>query len=262
MVKASGIILKTVPYKERDLIVQVLLEDGHIVSFYAFGGRGGGKKIKPTILEIGNAINFEIENNQNGRSTDLNMAREWSLRWSSKEIKKNFMAFSLMCLCFELILKIMPQSKLTLDQLDEHTGIFAAISNFLFQLDQSVVQKKDNFSLFSFTLGKLIAHLGIKPDLLSCVVCGEELRPSQNLLFAGHQGGFICHHCLSGNEPAFEIQDSIMIYKILSQSFELKFSEWESLNRVDKNAMRKLLSFLAENFQFDLKEINSLSLIF
>src|SRR3989338_1458526 len=130
--KTSGIILKTTPYKERDLIVTTLLEDGHIVSFYAYGGRGGGKKVKPNILEIGSAMNFEIDDREAAQNKDVVIVKEYNLRWASRDIKKNFQAFSGMCLSFELLLKIIPASKLSQESFEENRGVFNVVSNFLF----------------------------------------------------------------------------------------------------------------------------------
>ena len=49
--KIEGLILSKVPYDERHVIANLLLRSGRKVSVVFYGGRGGGKKQKSSILD-------------------------------------------------------------------------------------------------------------------------------------------------------------------------------------------------------------------
>ena len=90
--KINGLILNKFPYRERDLILHVLLRSGHKLSLMVYGGRGGGKKMKPALLEPGYLAQFELAAN----SKELHVSKEFSLDWRHEEVRNNYQAFLLL----------------------------------------------------------------------------------------------------------------------------------------------------------------------
>ena len=56
----EGILVHKAIHKERDLIGTLLLRDGTLVNLYFYGGRGGGKSQKGSILELGFMLKVKL----------------------------------------------------------------------------------------------------------------------------------------------------------------------------------------------------------
>lgn len=76
----EGLVVNRVPYKERDLIVKVILRNGMVGSFYVYGGQGGGKHHKPSAFEIGHMMRIQIKDQRmKYDGSELMIASEYSL---------------------------------------------------------------------------------------------------------------------------------------------------------------------------------------
>ena len=97
----EGIILFKTPLKERDVIANVLLRSGKTLRVYFYGGRGGGKAQKGSILEVGNLISFTL---RTGKSTQLKIAKESKLKWKPEMVPKKSRLF-IYCFFFAKLLE-------------------------------------------------------------------------------------------------------------------------------------------------------------
>lgn len=159
----EGILISKIPYKERDLIGKILTRRGTIQTFYFYGGRGGGKKMKPSLLELGRMLKIEAKV-KNKNAEEMLTASEVSVLWEGRKIRENYEAFVFMCFVLELVSKISVQ--------DDHEegeshfeGIFKATSNALFYLNDAL--EKKNFSKnihYALFLSKIIQELGIASE--------------------------------------------------------------------------------------------------
>src|SRR5690554_2497522 len=103
--KLEGLIIHKTLYKERDLICKLLLRDGHVCSLYFYGGRGGGKKNKGSLLELGYMVSVVVDIRHRGLNQQLQVAKEWSLIWQHQEIRKDYKAFYFLSFICEVLQK-------------------------------------------------------------------------------------------------------------------------------------------------------------
>jgi DNA repair protein RecO len=258
----EGILIHKTPYKERDLICDLLMRHGQIFTVYFYGGQGGGKKQKPTMLEMGNLISFELKRQKTAQ--EIAIASEWEVGWHPKHFRTNVEAYYLACFYFEIMSKIAPKSDLnSLDQ-DLFQGLFNVTSNGLYFLDQAVNEKKFslNQQMYLFIV-KLLAHLGINPQLEECTLCATELNHQHGLIFGAKDGGFICHNCFGKSELEFysakllneEVARGMLQRTQLKQVMFIEFKNYQSLSpTISKELWIQLFHFLC--FQFHLSPQN------
>lgn len=267
--KVEGIIIQKTPYKERDLICHVLLRSGKTINVYFYGGRGGGKQNKGSILELGHMLVIELNIRKKKLETQLYMAKEYKLLWSGQSVRNDFQAFYLYSFYIEFIGKIAVEDDLEGYEDDHHDGLFNILSNGLYYLDESV--KGKNFSiqnhLFIF-LARLSVHLGITVDVDNCMYCSEDLQ--DNLcLFDPSNGGFSCMECsskrdefLSDNKLLLEeYQSSTKLKKTLSLCYKLPYKEYEKMPCVTQGLTISQFNYINLQFGFTKEQFKSWSLI-
>lgn len=195
--KVEGILLSKVLHQERNLICQILLRNGKKVSILFYGGSGGGKNKKSTLLEVGHMLKIELQKKKT--ISDIYTAKEWSLLWHHKKIRENFQAYYSMCFFLETISKVALVDDLTntmgsFD--DESIGNFRVLSNALVHLENSL--DKNNFNKFLeigyFFIKSTIEH-GICPNIDNCVLCGIDLKSCTHMELMIDHGGFACQNC-------------------------------------------------------------------
>ncbi len=137
--RLEGIIIQKTPYKERDLICKLLLRDGTLATLYFYGGKGGGKKNKGTILEIGFMVKVLLAPRRKKLDRNIQIAQEWDLLWEAKHIRQNYRAFYLMTFFCEFLQKIAPEKDFSYEEdSTENVGIFKVASNALYFIEQSL----------------------------------------------------------------------------------------------------------------------------
>ena len=251
----EGLIINKTPYKERDLICQLLLRTGNVLSIYFYGGRGGGKNLKGSILEIGHMIKIELTGRKKKIESDLHMAKEYQLVWAPNAIRLNFKAYYLSIFFMEYISKIALQEDIEFDN-GENQGLFNVLSNGLFYLDKACANAPhlSNHLFFYFT--KLCIHLGVVPGVDHCLYCDCELK-NDLVYFDVQDGGFSCLDCsskkdefLSENKNLLsEYQSSLRLKQKLKAIFKLNYSleNIESLD-VDMGMCHAMFNYI--NYQF------------
>lgn len=190
--KLEGIVLSKVPHKERDILARLLLRNGKSISVYFYGAQGGGKKQKGSMLEIGHLISLTLNISQN--KTDVYSVKEWKLKWHYEKLRNSFQSFNLLCFYIEIISKIAQKDDLIenhddIDQSD--VGLFRVLSNAIFYLEESI--KSQTFSFyqhFNLFLGKLLMEQGVFPERMNCVLSGNDLTPSDQVVLLNEHGGF------------------------------------------------------------------------
>jgi recombinational DNA repair protein (RecF pathway) len=256
----EGIVISRIPYKERDLIAKILLRNGHLASFYVYGGMGGGKHHKASLFEHGSMMKINIKEAKNHRvdGSDLMVVSEYQRLWEPTQLRHNVQAFYLSCLYFEILQKIAIPFKLGLTEDNSHEGhgIFPVMSNALFQMEDALVKDKflpeQQLSLF---LIKLIFHLGIMPDTDSCSTCGSDLMEGPGASFLPANGQFACLQCVTAeNEKSFLLR--------IKKGFQTKYSEYDSLVGSTFQESDKLIQYFCHQFHLRPVELKSYKLLF
>lgn len=253
----EGIVISKIPYKERDLIVKLLLRNGLVAGFYAYGGQGGGKGQKPTLYELGVMMKLMVRDRRSSFGDGyLMVVSEASRSWQPSFIRHDVQAFYLSCLFFEIIQKFAlvyhPESHENQDQ----EGIFSVLSNALFYLDESLNKKnflpEQQLGLFMI---KLLWHLGIIPDTDSCGYCAQDLLGSQGVSFLPAQGQFACLQCVTGeNEKGFLLR--------IKKGCQTKYQEYTQLTEMSFQETDKLIHYFCHHFHLRPVELRSYSLLF
>lgn len=261
--RLEGIIIQKTPYKERDLICKLLLRDGTLATVYFYGGKGGGKKNKGTILEIGFMIKVLLAPRRKKLDRDIQIAQEWDLLWESKQIRQNYKAFYLMTFFCEFLQKIAPEKDFTYDEdSPENMGIFKVASNAFYFLEQSLSEgsfKVESHLLMFLT--KMTFHLGVAPDLSRCVHCSHDLESYAYILFEPSGGGFSCSECSNGigkveSESARELRD--LALNIL----ETPYKDWKKNSTEKRGPCEAVFNFLCHQFQWQPHQFISYQMIF
>jgi DNA repair protein RecO len=255
----EGIVIHKVPYKERDLIVKLIMRNGVLGSFYIYGGQGGGKHHKPTIFELGSMVKIMIKDQKTSRveGSELMIAQESQRLWEPHKIRHNIQAFYLVCLYFEILQKFSVHFQMGISEYDnnEHEGIFSVISNALFQLNDSLV--KDQFvahQQLTLFMIKLLFHLGIMPDTDQCSYCGASLMASAGVSFLPANGQFSCAQCVSAeNEKGFLLR--------IKKGYQTRFQDYPELTATNFQEADKLIQYFCHQFQLRPLELKSYALL-
>jgi DNA repair protein RecO len=255
----EGIVIHRVPYKERDLIVKLLIRNGMVGSFYIYGGQGGGKKQKPTIFEIGSMIRVQVKEQRTKiESSDLMISEEHVRIWEPQKIRYDIKAFYLVCLYFELIQKfsIPFQSGASDINSNDHQGVFSVVSNALFYMDEALAKEKfsphQQLTLFMI---KLLFHLGIMPDTDNCSYCQAELMEETSVAFLPANGQFACQSCSHGeNEKGFLMR--------IKKGYQTKYQEYGDFQGTNFSECDKLIQYFCHQYHLRPVELKSYSLLF
>lgn len=256
---AEGLLLQKVPFKERDLIVKLLLRSGMVASFYIYGGQGGGKKMKPQLFEVGHLLRCQVTTRHQGQTQELLTVSDYELLWASKHIRHDFKAFSLMCLYLEIILKLAVPTSILEEGSKEYQGLFNVLSNALFYLDHSLEQKQSQpFSHLSLFLVKLLHHLGLTPELSECVHCGADLDTVHATGLVIESGGFACDECLYANQLPY-IEET---RHILRAGIATRYQQYADFTFHRAPPAQELVRFLGHHFQLKAIDFASYRLLF
>ena len=255
----EGLLIHKVPYKERDLIVKLLLRNGLVGSFYIYGGQGGGKNHKPTIFEIGSMIRILIKDQRAKLdSSDLMISAEHQRIWEPQSIRYDIKAFYLVCLYFELVQKFsMPFQQGSSDYQNlDHEGVFSVVSNALFYLEDSLTKKQfsahQHLTLF---MVKLLFHLGIMPDTDNCSYCQTDLMENHSVVFLPANGQFACQQCFSGeNEKGFLLR--------IKKGYQTKYQHYQEFLGTNFPECDKLIQYFCHQYHLRPVELKSYALLF
>lgn len=266
--KIEGILLSKIPYRERDLIGKLLLRSGKRVSVIFYGGRGGGSKMKPSLLELGHMLSVELK--RSNENQELYSAKEWSVLWAAEHIRFEHQAFYLLCLMLEMAVKISLEDNLH----DEHQqfdleseGIFRVLSNGIFYLEEAV--KNKDFKLgqhLPLFLGKNMLEQGIFPSLENCISCEAPLDLSGHHFLSPEQGGFQCGSCfLLAHQLPQDIglsENEKRIYPFMARLVHLAYRDYRQLPELDALQIRELFKFFCYQFHWQLQDFLSLPFLF
>ena len=267
----EGILIHKTAYRDRDIIGRVLLRSGKVVDLYFYGGRGGGKFQKGSILELGYMLKITLAPKRKKGVQAMEIAKEWSLIWEAKNIRKNFHAFYLLSFFFELTGKIALDYDPEVEkQNDDQVGLFKIISNSLFYLDADSTKKELNiFDHLFMMLGKLTHELGILPNLDDCLYCQKDLSEFDLMKFEPQNGGFTCRECLlqadqsiADNKNLFnDLKASHDFRKTFKYALSLKYTEITNIEDATRGSCDALLNYFCYQFSYQKTDFKSWTLL-
>lgn len=260
--KIEGIVLSKIPYDERHIIAHLLLRSGRKVSVVFYGGRGGGKKQKSSVIELGFMLRVEL--NTNRTHSEIYHAKEWNLVWHHDLIRLDHTAFYLMCFYLEVINKISPNENLH-DVHEENTemaGLFSVLSNSLVHLEKSLeIKTFYPHSHATIFLTKILLHLGVFPEREHCTLCGEELLKFNDMYLIAEEGGFACPPCMN-QRKSYSLQSGRELWELVGHIAHTKYSELGSIKLEYKSLPRMLFHYFCFQFHFEEKDFKTQAMVF
>lgn len=254
----EGILIQKAIHKERDLIGTLLLREGSLLNLYFYGGRGGGKSQKGSILELGFMLKVKLSSRIK-KDQDIQIAQEWNLLWNSENIRSNHKAFYLSTFYFEFVKKVAQPKDLGFED-QSNAGLFKVLSNALFYLDKDLVENNFHFeSHLAAFLTKMIFELGISPDIKHCSFCQVDLNNVKSI-FNVEQGGFACNNC-TDNFHEEELIASERVLKSLQYFPMTTYKEITPLHFLEKSQVHSLFNFICFHFGWDKKSFISYSML-
>lgn len=257
----EGILIHKTPVKERDLIGKLLLRSGKVVNLYFYGGQGGGKYSKGSILEIGHMLKVTLPPQKKKLETQLYTVKEYGLIWEASHIRQNYQAFYLLSLYAEILKKIAVEENIeNQNEFHEHQELFKVFSNAVFCLNHAIENKAYLLyqQLFIF-LTKLNFELGILPDYEHCLHCHIDLTQVSLARFEPHQGGFTCSECLLSSDQ-FVSQDKILFEELTSSkalresltlTLKTQFKQYSSIGEISRGQCNSLFNYFCYQFDFE-----------
>ncbi len=103
---------------------------------------------------------------------------------------------------------------------------------------------------------KLLAYLGYKPCLNSCVVCGSPLQGEEKLVFSPGQGGLVCPQCPKEQEPGRNLPINPEAVQVWQQMLKMDLSKLQRLRVSERGlaALEQVMeAFLLEQLDYPLK---------
>jgi len=255
----EGIVIHRIPYKERDLIVKLLMRNGLVGSFYIYGGQGGGKSQKPSLFELGSMMRIMIKEQKTRiEMSELMISAEHQRLWGPHSIRYDIKAFYLLCFYFELIQRFAITYHHGTSDINnqDHDGIFSVVSNAIYYLEDSLARNQfvahQHLTLF---MVKLLFHLGIMPDTDFCSYCQIGLLEHESVVFLSANGQFACQHCFSGeNEKGFLLR--------IKMGYQTRFQDYFNFLGTNFQECDKLLQYFCHQYHLRPVELKSYSLLF
>ena len=184
-------VLKTFPYKERDLIAVMLSE--HRGKFSGIARNGIQSRRFGGSLDLFIASEFELDS-KTIRLNDMNdetlvQILSATIKHSSNTLSKSFEKLSAASCINELLIKALPPHK-------NSPEIFNLYANTLIALEEALPERA--ISLVNAFILKFTQWLGVQPSLTRCLVCEKTLSEvSGNEVFLQvSKGAWICETCL------------------------------------------------------------------
>lgn len=184
--KTKGIVLKKIPYSEKDLIVVWLTDTGKKITGFAPAARQSRRRFGGA-LDLLNYLEFVY---REGRNADAVRLEGVNLLAGMEGVRKDLSKFAAACYFSEVILEFVQEKQ-------QIPAIFGAYFDFLLGLNKSGEFKSHVVPLMEH---KFLTILGFKPWLSECLLCKKALSPQESYFFDGRRGGVVCSECTLSKE--------------------------------------------------------------
>jgi len=182
LAKATALILKTIRFKESDLIVTALTCEAGLLSFLAKGARGGRSRFSAALglLSLSELVYYDRR--------QLKLLSQADLIRSYSDLKRNYECLQLAFRAARLLLKLLPEG-------GGERASFELCAELFSYLDGRPPAPGQLASCeLAFKL-KLARVLGVAPRLDRCAGCGAPLHGP--IRFSVARGGVIGPECQS-----------------------------------------------------------------
>jgi len=238
--RVSGIIIRRFDLHEADRIVIILTEERGLLNVRAKGVRKIKAKLKGA-LELFVYSKLELVE---GRNIDI---------LTGAEVIKPFENFRKSLIDTSIAYYISEAIQGFLSEGEINRPAFRLLLETLEELNRPNLKDRKRDILLSHFLLKLLILSGYRPELFSCLGCGEKIKRGKNY-FSFSLGGIICRDCQSevGNQVAISDQ-AIKILRLLYQDGVAVSRRIKSPQRYLEEVKRLLHQFLEYILEKEVK---------
>lgn len=243
--KTAGLILKKIPYGEKDSIVTLLTEGGKKLVAFASGERGSQKRFGGA-LDFFNYVGFFYTESRNSEMVRLQEAQSVV---GFTEIRSDLLKFAAVTYFAEMILTFLPENQ-------SQIKIYQTFFSFIQDINRPEPLKPHLIPLMQHYF---LGLFGFKPDLENCQICRNSVQPDYLYFFHGERGGLVCSPCHTQKEAEKKIKERVvrqmeyhslsyeMIQQIL-QGHALFPDQWKALSWETQEILqiRKVLEFFID----------------
>ncbi len=254
MNKVKGIVLTKKVFQDRHLICDLLVESGAKIAVIFYGGQGGGKKSKSSLLELGYVLDVTLARYKSNHQ-GIYSAKEFKLSWYHEQIRNDYSAFYTLCFFTEIISKVATEDDLSIG--DNHQqGIFRVLSNGVFHIEDSLkneqFEKQTHLTLF---ISKLIFELGITPQLDHCILSEVSLEEIPEFQLQFDKGGF-AHKDYLTKEGFSNHKD---LWRTLKIIWNLNYKDYLNIKSLEPNIAHTLYYYFLYQIQVKPEQVRSAS---
>lgn len=177
LIRTEGIVLKTQPYGEADLIVNYLTPDRGIIKAFAKSPRKTGSRFGSSLEPLTHS-RISLYGKEH---TDLKRLTQSDIIHSFAGIREDYRDFIQVSRLVELILSLIPSGV-------PSKQIFSFLLNALRVLESSTLANKEHLHLVLFI--RTLSVMGYAPRLSGCGRCGRG-----SLDFYPDAGAMLCEKC-------------------------------------------------------------------
>ncbi len=183
-IRTRALVLRTFDYAESDRLVHLYTEElGRVVAI-AKGARRSRRRF-PGALEILNLLDARLVDPPHASVMRLEGAR---LERPFERLVNDLGRYAIACYFVEILGRVTGEHEANPELFRFAVGV----------LDVLAEEAPDRL-LALLVLTKTLAHLGYRPQLIACAVCGAALSPDAGRVeFSLRQGGAVCRSCGSG----------------------------------------------------------------
>lgn len=248
MMRSEGIVIREMRYLDSSKILTIFTKDYGKVSVLARGVfRPKSQNTNSAVLFSRSELNFYQGRNFFYLSSSHVLDLSYTLR-------TDHLKFLYASYFSELINESVPYE-------DSNILLYGMFTKALGLLDKSAHGLHSLIVAFQV---KLIAMLGYRPELQSCILCGSDT--SENWKFSFEESGLICKQCFSMNPYAISIDSSLTNYahNFLYLSFEevMKISitavQFESLFSLFNRHLLHLLDLVSFKTEQQIRKFSHL----
>ncbi|MFH1643478.1 MAG: DNA repair protein RecO [Patescibacteria group bacterium] len=228
--KTSGFVLKSKNRGEVDQLFTVFTENIGKIKILARGIRKINSKLRGN-FQLFNLCEIEFVQGKTYKTlTDAIVLNSFS------EIKKNEGKL-------EIISEIADVADSLIKDQDKDVAIWK-----LLEITLERLANEDSELIYYYFLWKLLEISGYKPELYSCLLCHNRLKP-KGLYFSSQNGGLVCWNCFKEHQGLIEIlPDTVKVLRLILEKNSKKIKINQLVFKNLKQVSNEFLSYiLAEN---------------
>lgn len=187
LIKVEGIVIRTVPYGEANVVLTLLTQDRGKLAVMANGAKRGKSKLRAASQLFSQGI-FLLFAGKGMPS--LNQAEVLHFFHLQENIRQTAYA-SYLC---ELVTRLIPDHEPN-----------PALYDLLLTMLQYLEEGKDPDIIGRIFEMKVLNSIGLQPELTSCIHCRSTAPP---FLFSIKEGGLLCQQCIAHDPYAIGISEA------------------------------------------------------